>query len=80
MDLEGSLPRFQMPAARPYPELDQPSPCTHPTSWRYILILSYLRLGVPSGLFPIGFPIKTLYSVVHYDVNFSSTVREGCIE
>jgi len=34
----------------------------HPTSWRSILILpSYLRLGLPSGLFPSVFPIKTLY-------------------
>ena len=35
----------------------------HPTSWRYILILSsHLRLSFPSGLFPSDFPIKTLYT------------------
>ena len=35
----------------------------HPTSWRSILILStHLHLGLPSGLFPSGFPTKTLYS------------------
>ena len=35
----------------------------NPTSWRSILILSsYLRLGLPSGLFPSGFPTSTLYT------------------
>jgi hypothetical protein len=34
-----------------------------PTTWRSILILSfYLRLGLPSGVFPYGFPTKTLYA------------------
>ena len=35
---------------------------TYPTSWRSMLILSsHLSLGLPSGLFPSGFPTKTLY-------------------
>ena len=35
----------------------------HPTSWRSLLILSsHLYLGFPSGLFPSGFPTKTLYT------------------
>jgi hypothetical protein len=35
----------------------------HPTSRRSILIIfSYLRLSLPSGLFPSGFPTKTLHT------------------
>ena len=34
----------------------------HPTSWRSILISTHLLLGLPSGLFPSGFPTKTLYT------------------
>ena len=35
----------------------------HPTSWRSILILStHLRLGLPSGLHPSGFPSNTLFT------------------
>jgi len=35
----------------------------NPTSWRFIFILSsHLRLGLPSDLFPSGFPTKTLYT------------------
>ena len=39
----------------------------HPTSWRSILILSsHLDLGLPTGLFPSGFPTKNLYTPLIY--------------
>ena len=45
----------------------------HPTSWRSIRILStHLRLVLPSGLLPSGFPSKTLY------IPLSSPIRATC--
>ena len=44
----------------------------HPTSWRFILILStHLHLGLPSGL-PSSFPSKTIYTPL------SSPIRATC--
>ena len=64
MEPEGSFPHSQVPATCPYPELAWSSPYPkHPTSWWSILILSSsLLLGLPTGLFPSGFPTKTLYT------------------
>ena len=45
----------------------------HPTSWISIIILStHQRLGLPSGLFPSGFPTKSLYN------RLSSPLRATC--
>jgi hypothetical protein len=53
MEPEGSLPRSQVPSNGPYPGPDP----SNPISLRSILLLStHLRIGLPSGLFPSGFP------------------------
>ena len=64
MEPEGSLPLSQVPAICSYPKPYHFIPCLSlPTSWRSILILSsHLSLGLPSGLFPSGFPTKTMYT------------------
>jgi hypothetical protein len=59
-ELEGSLPCLQEPSTGPYPEPDRSSPY-HTISLRSVWILStHLRLGLPSGLFPFGFPTNVL--------------------
>ena len=60
-----------------HPSLSWASPIQstypQPTSCRSILILStHLSLGLPSGLFPSGFPTRTLYAPL------SSPIRATC--
>jgi len=46
----------------PVPILSELNPVHTSTSWRSILIRStHLCLGLPNGLFPSGFPTKTLF-------------------
>ena len=63
MEPEGSLLHSQLPATCSYPKPDWSSPCPpHCNSWRSISVLSsHLWLGLPSSLFPSGFPAKPLY-------------------
>jgi hypothetical protein len=56
MEPEGSLPCSEEPSTGPYPETDRASPY-HP-----ILSKIHLRLGLPSGLFPSGFPTNIIYA------------------
>jgi hypothetical protein len=63
MEHEGLLPRLQKHAIGPYSQPDASSPHSHPIFLRSILISSsHLYLGLPSGLFPLGFPTKILYA------------------
>jgi hypothetical protein len=60
---EGSSQHSPEPATSPYPEPDESTPQAQRVSLSSILIpSSHLRLGISSGLFPSGFPTKTLYT------------------
>ena len=68
METEGSSPHPQEPTIYPYPEPDQFSPCPHPTSLRFILILSFhLRLCLPRISLPKVYPpnLPLLLSPIH---------------
>jgi len=67
MELEGSLPLSQVPATCPYPQPDRSNPSApHPTFSRSIPTLPFhLRPGLPSGLFPLGFPHPTPVHISH---------------
>jgi hypothetical protein len=74
MEPEGSLPCSQEPSPGPYPEPDRSSPY-HPilSLLRSVLLLStHLRLRLPSGLFPSGFPTNILYGFLF------SPIRATC--
>ena len=64
MEPEGSLPNSQEPISCPYPEPDQSNPCPqcHFLKTHFNIKPPHLCLGLPRGLFPTGFPTKTLYT------------------
>jgi hypothetical protein len=69
MDPQGSVQCPQGPSTGSYPEPDQSSPTHHAVLFllRFIYMLSsHLRVGLPSGLFPSGFPTKILHPFLFY--------------
>jgi hypothetical protein len=70
---EGSLPCSQEPSTCSYPEPDRFSSYhPHPISKTQVLLSTHLRLGLPSGLFPSGFPTNILYTFLF------SPIRATC--
>jgi hypothetical protein len=68
MEPEGSLPRLEELSTFTYSETHHPI-----LSERSILMLSFhLRLGLPGGLFPSGFPTNNLYTFLF------SPIRATC--
>jgi hypothetical protein len=65
MEPEGSLPCSQEPSTGPYPQPNQSSQYQPILYRRSILILPiYLRLGIPIGLLPSGFPTSISYALI----------------
>ena len=70
METEGS---WKFPPPVPILSYNNPVHALNPTAWRFILILSFhLCLILLSGLFPSGFPTKTLCTP------FISSIRVTC--
>jgi hypothetical protein len=61
MEPEGSLPCSQEPSTGPYPEPDWSS-LYHLILTPILILSTYLRLGLPSGVFPCGCLTKFLYA------------------
>jgi hypothetical protein len=81
MEAKGSLPHSQPPVICPYPEPDQSSPCfTNPLlEDQFLILASQLCLGLPSGRFPSGLSIKSLYTSFFTVVSFYwSSALQNC--
>jgi hypothetical protein len=61
MEPVGSLPCSQEPSTGPYPRPDQSNPY-HPI---HFILSTYLRLGLPSGLFPTNILYAFFFSPNH---------------
>jgi len=66
----------ECPVPYPYPESDESSPYFLPHFFKNHLELSYrLRLSIPSGFLPLGFPTKTLYIFLFSPMHATSPVH-----
>jgi hypothetical protein len=63
MEPESLLPCSQEPSTGPHSELDQ-SRQYHPIVRSILISSTHLRLGLPSGPFPSGFPINILHTFI----------------
>jgi hypothetical protein len=69
MEPEVSLPHLQVPATCLYPK--PAHPVHTPTSDLlkiHLNIILHLCLGLPSGIFPAGLPIKSLYKPLPFPI------------
>ena len=65
MEPKGSLPQSQETATYPYPEPDKSSHRSPNVFLEYPFnFVSHLRLGIPSGLLPSGFPAQNALSLI----------------
>jgi hypothetical protein len=66
MELEGALLSTQEPDTGPQPKPDESSLASFSFSKTHFNIHSHLHLGIPSSLFPSGFPIKICINFSHF--------------
>jgi hypothetical protein len=74
MEPEGSISCPQEPCTGPYPEPYPSNPIHSIPSYlsKRSILSTHLRLGLPSGLFPSGFPTNILYAFLF------SPIRATC--